>query len=132
MLMWEENMVLGIDIIDKQHKSLVEQMEFLSDALASDKPLQKYEETLQFLDEYTVQHFRDEEQLMVEAGYVGYKRHKALHQDFIVELENMKETLLNGESPRSAAYVIFKVLLAWLVQHIMREDKKMADFVKLV
>ena len=132
MRMWEESMVLGLDAIDKQHQGLVEQMELLSDSLASNKPVQKNEETIQFLEEYTIQHFRDEELLMKGAGYTGYKRHKALHQKFIINLKHLKETTSGKKIPRHSTYMIFRELLTWLTQHILKEDKKMADFIKSV
>ena len=46
------------------------------------------EEMLQFLDEYTKEHFSDEEAYMAQIKYPGLEEQKAAHANFIKELAN--------------------------------------------
>ena len=90
MQLWHDNLSLGIQSIDDQHKDLLFRMELLARTLnpkGSNK--QQFDDMLQFLHEYVDRHFKDEEQLMEKASYPGYDEHKAMHDAFIQSLDNL-------------------------------------------
>jgi hemerythrin len=113
-------------LIDAQHKELIQAVNNLLAACASGKGRASLNETLDFLLNYTVKHFSDEEKLQVQYHYPDYTNHKKLHDGFKVVVTNLSRQL-KTEGPTIA--LVGKVNASigdWLVSHIKREDKKVA------
>ncbi len=116
--------------IDVQHKELITAINNLLDACGQGKGRTQIVETARFLENYTIKHFADEEKLQIQSKYPDYTNHKQLHESFkktvaqvIKKLEAQGPTVvLVGE--------INSILAGWLINHIKREDKKLAEHIK--
>ena len=124
--MWSDEFLLGHRIIDRQHKHLF--------AIASDL-LENYwdkEEvdkkalvtTINFLKEYTVNHFEYEEKLQIEAKYEGYKEHKKLHEQLLGKLLEHEKSLIDSDFTKTEVDAFIATLTTWLKYHVAVEDKK--------
>ncbi|MDR2671541.1 MAG: bacteriohemerythrin [Oscillospiraceae bacterium] len=123
---WSSDLETGYALIDAQHKELIQAVNNLLAACASGKGRASLNETLDFLLNYTVKHFSDEEKLQVQYHYPDYTNHKKLHDGFKVVVTNLSRQL-KTEGPTIA--LVGKVNASigdWLVSHIKREDKKVA------
>jgi len=124
---WKAGYDIGVDFIDKQHRQLVEIISRLEASLATDAENREMGSALKFLVDYTNQHFSEEEDFMLNASFPRYEKQKALHKDFIQQVIEVLLKLKRGESIRSREFI--KFLTDWLVNHILDEDKKIAEFV---
>jgi hemerythrin len=127
MMEWKPGYDIGVDFIDKQHRQLVEIISRLEASLATDAENKEMGGALKFLVDYTHQHFSEEEEFMLKTGFPRYEKQKALHKDFIQQVIEVLLKLKRGESIRPREFI--KFLTDWLVNHILDEDKKIAEFV---
>jgi len=117
-----QDMMTGVAKIDEQHKELVKR---LNDALALGTKAVSQEETkkiLDFLGEYIVKHFNDEEALQRQSNYSKYEWHKGQHQEYIADFKKMREEFAaNGPSAKFTVSLNTS-LVNWIVRHIKTVD----------
>ncbi|MDR1193872.1 MAG: bacteriohemerythrin [Peptococcaceae bacterium] len=127
---WSKDLETGNALIDTQHKQLVQAINDLLDACASGKGRAAIEKTLDFLTNYTVKHFGDEEKLQLAHKYPDYANHKKLHDAFKVTVGDLSRQL-KAEGP--TIILVGKVnssIGGWLINHIKREDTKVAAHIR--
>jgi len=129
-LAWSEEFELGCENIDSQHRKLFALVSNLVEACTDGYDTKILNDTLNFLVEYTVQHFTDEENFQMQYNYPDYARHKQLHEDFKTAVgEHVREFHENGSSS-DLSNAVNKVVVRWLINHIQREDKKIGNHIK--
>ena len=79
--------------------------------------------TLEELKSYTTYHFRDEEAYMKSIRYEGLESQKRAHAAFISRLEEIDLAKIQ-ENPREYLESLIEFLLGWLINHILKVDKK--------
>lgn len=127
---WTDDMSVGVDIIDADHKVLFRIFYSIQGLLKTDHPgLLKTgpgEETLSkaLLDlrEYTDYHFKREEALMEACDYPGLPNHREAHEKIIAKVERV---ILEAkvEPDILTAYELVEYLETWLQVHIRGMDK---------
>jgi len=131
-LAWSEDFELGCEQVDSQHRRLFELVSNLVEACTDGYDIKILNETLDFLVNYTVQHFHDEEEFQLRYNYPGYQQHKQMHEDFkVVVGEHVHEFKENGSS-LDLSNAVNKVVVRWLINHIQREDKKIGNHIRRV
>lgn len=126
---WTQNLSVGVESIDNQHKELIRRMNNFFDSMSGDSKT-KVLDMLSFLDEYVVSHFRDEEALQVKHNYPGYAEHRKLHQDFIKDVQALKQDIqTNGFTVATKAMVGAR-LTNWLMLHIQKADKAVGEYIR--
>lgn len=120
----------GNVVIDTQHKQLIEAINELLEACASGQGRAQIEKTSQFLLDYTKRHFGDEEKLQIQSQYPDYQNHKKYHEGFVVVVNEIVSEL-NATGP-SIVLVgkINNAIAGWLINHITKEDVKVAKHIK--
>ena len=129
-LAWKDEFNLGHDWVDMQHRRLFELVNGLVASCADGTDVIKLKGTLDFLVNYTVQHFEDEEALQLKCNYPGYENHKRIHEEFKVTVGGLVEKFTAGGSSAELSSDVNKIVVRWLVNHIQREDKKIGDHIK--
>lgn len=129
-LEWRDSLSVGIDTIDEHHKTLLEHLNILSDAVANHRGTTEIVGTLDFLVDYTHFHFSTEEQHMVANNYPGYDEHKAKHEEFKTTLTNLSEDFKEEGATPSLAEAINTLLINWLIKHIEAVDQELGTFFK--
>jgi len=129
MIRWKEEYKLGVTQIDEQHKKLFEICGRAYDLLKNDLYLDKYDKIIEILEElkdYTVYHFKFEEEYMKSIGYKKLLSHKVFHDDLIEKINNinLKEIDLNQNK---AIVEILDFIVNWIDSHILNEDKKIVS-----
>lgn len=92
---WNEYLDTDIEIIDEQHKRLVDSFNQLLKAKVENvKKEQKLQHVFNDLIDYTHYHFETEEQIWQEFGLQDswFIEHKASHKAFIEKLQTLKES----------------------------------------
>lgn len=126
--MWTDDLTVGIDEIDSQHRSLFQQLEKLLDACVAGREREEVMTMLGFLDQYVVTHFATEEGLQQEYCYPGYEKHRTEHADFLHRLQFFKEELSNSAPSRDFVLRVNQTLIDWLTSHILTVDKAASEF----
>jgi hemerythrin len=117
-LKWSRELETGVDIIDEQHKRIVQYINELHDAQVTlDRA--KVGEIIEELVDYTVSHFAFEESLMEQANYPFLSPHQKVHGLFVNRVNKFVERFNEGED---VAGDLLSMLQKWLVNHIRNED----------
>ncbi|NRT72732.1 hemerythrin family protein [Clostridium beijerinckii] len=125
MVKWKADYELGVKSIDEQHEKLFEIADRAYKLLTNDFILDKYDritEILGELKEYTIFHFKSEEEYMLSIGYKKFLSHKVIHEDFIKSIDNidLHEIDLNQDE---SVKKILEFVVDWIDKHILNEDK---------
>ena len=115
----------GIKLVDEEHATLFQIIREANDLIQEELVHDKYDEIIAILDrlkEYTVQHFRDEEEYMSRIGYAGLAVQQMAHQAFV---DKLNEINLDDVDDNQQEYLteLVDFLLSWLVNHILKIDK---------
>jgi len=130
MLAFTKDLETGVERIDIQHKELIDRINKL--IATGEKPTSKDElkKTIDYLGEYVVKHFGDEERLQAQYKYPKYEEHKEKHKKFVEEYLNLKKEFeTNGDS----VDFILKLnnsIIVWIVKHIKGDDVELGKFIK--
>lgn len=127
---WQESYSLGNESVDVQHRQLFELLSDNISACLDGSSIEKLKQTLDFLVNYTVKHFYDEESLQVQYNYPDYKRHKQLHEDFKETVAGIVHKFEEEGSTAELCNDLSIIVARWLVNHITREDKKIGEYLR--
>ncbi|MDD2872866.1 MAG: bacteriohemerythrin [Azoarcus sp.] len=127
-LAWSDALLTGIDVIDRQHRGLVDMINATAARLADQSELSAEEvrSLVGFLKEYTEVHFSTEEALMSLCGLPpGYAQaHHHNHDRFLALVGDMADELGDDAVPDGRQLLAF--LGDWLIRHIRGEDQGLA------
>jgi hemerythrin-like metal-binding protein len=126
LVQWDSKLDTGYPEIDQQHQALVDAFNRLHVAMKEGKGRDEVGNLLLFLKDYTVTHFRMEEELMDRHGYPMTTKHRAIHQALIAQVADLVERYQNGTMSLTLSVMDF--LEDWLVTHIQGEDFRLAAF----
>lgn len=122
---WKPAYETGIPKVDEQHKELVALINKLERATQSKRAETVVEEVLVKLVYYIRFHFSEEEKLMAESRYPDINRHAKLHLTFTHRVAKLLMKLKENEIVSVGEILPF--LKSWLMDHILKEDIRMAD-----
>lgn len=117
---WTEQLSVGIESIDNQHKNLLAIINDLNDAMVANAADEIMQQIFERLTHYTVEHFAYEEELFDRYGYEGSPAHKAQHEALIGTVVVLKSKM-ESESNRLGIEVM-EFLKRWLTDHILKTD----------
>jgi len=130
VIMWTEDLSVGVELIDQQHKELFDHINRFTDAMFDGKAKEEVGKLLTFLADYVVLHFGAEEKLMFQHQYPAYESHKEVHDRFVHEFIKVKTRYDAGEMNSSSIITVFDGMWTWLRQHIRVTDKALGEFVR--
>ena len=119
-LIWSPAYACGNAIIDRQHQDLFERANDLLAAMLADQPVA--DACIDRLVAAVVEHFKDEEAILAEAGFADLEQHSALHRQLVdraAELSGLfyKEELELGELFQFLAHDV-------VARHMLIEDRR--------
>ena len=121
---WKESYSVGIPELDEQHKSLIR----LISLLEEESGRASLNTVLGELDHYVREHFRDEEAMLVAAGYAALGAHQEQHEAFKDWLLSVERVVRNGGGATAEiAGPVKTYLKTWLINHILVSDLAYKD-----
>ncbi|MDR2793971.1 MAG: hemerythrin family protein [Treponema sp.] len=127
---WDDSLTTGNTLIDDEHKQLIQAINDFFEACYDNSGNEKLQKTINFMVDYTIKHFYDEEQLQLQYKYPGYENHRKFHEGFKKNVRNlMVEFIRTGPTSdliRTAEHDIGDVL----INHIRREDTRLAAHIR--
>jgi len=127
---WRQDLEIGIEKIDDQHKELVDSMNNLLEACSAGRAKEEIEKTLAFISDYVVTHFNYEQEYLQKYGYPKYDAHVKLHKFFLQEIEELNKKY-EEEGPTLHFIVVFnKKILDWFINHIGKADRDFAEYLR--
>lgn len=127
---WTNDMSVGVETIDYQHKELFCLVNDLIDLADEDKDSEVFNVAFKFLEKYVVNHFGEEERYMELFSYPGIKEHKEQHAMFKKTLVNMKERYDEFGATGPFLKILQSQLAAWIMTHVKKVDGMLGDFLK--
>lgn len=125
---WSDDLSVGVDLIDKQHKMLIKRLNDMSEAIEDVKGPTEIARTLEFLIEYTDYHFSTETEHMRRTGFPGLADHLKKHDEFTSTLADLEEEFREDGATHMLAESLDTFLVNWLVKHISSVDVEFGKF----
>ncbi len=119
---WNESLSIGSDLIDSQHKKLIELISAIPEYATSGD-----EEALMAAVEYAAFHFSDEESFMDRVNYPSVAGHISRHKKMTRILMSYKRDYEDGKTD---LYGFKQFMYIWIRDHIMDEDKKIGSYLR--
>ena len=128
-LQWSKDYELGHQVIDAEHKEIFALVQNVFDIKTGTRK-EKVDEIVSFLINYTVQHFRNEENLMAQSAYPQTELHKKQHSDFAQAATDLHKRIMDEGDTISISVEVNKTVVDWLITHVLGSDKLLADHYK--
>ena len=122
---WSDAYRIGVGVIDAEHQRLFAAYGDVIDSMAAGSVLDAVRDGLLVLESYIVEHFTNEEELMISVDYPDLFAHKIAHLDFQVAVMRFRKAITDGEDV-SEEFVSF--FGGWLVAHITVMDRRIGQF----
>lgn len=129
-ILWTPDLSVGVKRIDDQHKVWFEKANALFEAGMQGKAKKYIKSMLDFLDDYTKYHFKDEEAYMEEIGYPELDAQKRAHAGFVDQLAKLKSDYETNGGNILVIINANKMVVDWLTNHIKMMDKKIGEYAK--
>ena len=123
-LEWSNDLSVGVASIDNQHKKLIKRVDQFLEAMKGGNGRQEILNTLNFLEEYVVVHFNDEEKYMKSINYAGLPEQHYQHEMFKIDVKSLKKEFEDNGAGLALLMTTQKKICDWLKNHILVFDKK--------
>ncbi|MDH4161703.1 MAG: bacteriohemerythrin [Nitrospirota bacterium] len=127
---WTPDLGTEVNEIDDQHKELFKRIDSLLEAWKQGKAHAEVDKVINFLTEYVVFHFGNEEKYMVKYGYTNKVQHLAQHDLFVKTFGRLKEKFMARGANAELIEEANQLLVDWLKNHIKYSDKALGLFLK--
>lgn len=130
MFKWKENFSCNIEEIDNQHQKLFKIGNDIYKLVTSKDDIDHYDEIIAImreLEEYTVYHFKYEEELMSKYGYNELEDHKNQHSLFVDKIKEIQTEDIDLRQKKVAMDTLMFVA-DWIENHILKSDHKYNEF----
>jgi len=121
LITWGPKLEIGIEIIDSQHRRLVDLINELDEAIEGGRAGDVVGNTLQGLIDYTHTHFRTEQELLRKHDYEDFALHCREHRIFTDQIEIYQDRLNAGSLNLSGN--VMSYMRGWLLTHIGSSDR---------
>ncbi|MDH4200932.1 MAG: bacteriohemerythrin [Spirochaetia bacterium] len=127
-IQWGSQYNLGIKMIDDQHQWLINLYNKIDSAKSRNQPVEILGTYMKGLLHYTRFHFNAEENELKRIDYKQFVEHKDSHERFIKKINESLQEFDQGNE--EVVVYVLDYLKDWLLNHIMREDKKYVPLMK--
>lgn len=127
MIEWSHRFSVGVAEFDEEHMVLLRLINELFDASRVGEGDLAAARVLDGLLDYASTHFEHEERMMREFGYPDIESHTAEHRDLAGKATRLRASL-SAEATAGDAPATMKLIVNWLVTHIMGVDAAYGKF----
>lgn len=126
---WHPSMSVGVDLIDEEHKKLVDYLNTLHESIEKGSDIDVLTKTIHSVMAYTVYHFNHEESMFVASDYPDKAEHIQEHRKIAEKLMEIQSKLRLGHTEQLSLELLL-VLKEWLISHIQQADMKYVRYLK--
>ncbi|MGE4280874.1 MAG: bacteriohemerythrin [Magnetospirillum sp.] len=126
VLRWSDELSVGVSSLDADHRTLVDLINELGQAIDERRGGAQVVSTLARLTRHVREHFEREEALLNRCGYAEAEDHAQQHAHTVNRLGELNA--LAAEDDEAAAHAVLDFLKAWFVNHVVGNDLKLRDF----
>lgn len=123
---WDDSLSVGIEMIDQDHKKLIDLINNLQQAVYYPTGEAFEKQALEELLDYTKYHFQREEQMLQENGYPEFDEHKAQHEKMIGKVGAVMARY--EKEPEETIEELCLYLRRWLLEHIAGTDQRYGPY----
>ena len=124
---WNDSYLLGIPMIDNQHKKFFVILDNL-ETLNQKQEKSEMHSLINELQNYVIYHFKTEEDLMVKSHSPNIDLHVMEHELFRKKVEEFHHSYYNNNEELLNEMISF--MRKWLIIHISGTDAEYADSIK--
>ena len=127
MLKWNDDLAMGIELIDNQHKAIILKANeiFQMDEKTDKKDLK---EIINYLMSYTNSHFLEEESLMIEHDYDKFIEHRQQHNLFVEKVYKIYLRISKNDINKKLFDDLKEIMGDWLGEHLNNDDRDFAEY----
>ncbi len=133
-MIWKEKYTIGVPRIDEQHEELFARVTSFVETIRSDidwkNKINSVNDTMTFMKDYVEIHFKEEEAYQQEIGYPGFPEHKKIHRDMVEYIAMLSDQCEQNGYKEITMQQFAGKLVTWLVNHVVADDQKIADFAR--
>jgi hemerythrin len=129
LLHWRDNMSVGVDALDDDHKKLVDLLNRLHYLNLAGADHGSVAEVLEELMHYTEYHFDREEKLMQFSDYPELDEHRDCHRKLTRQLLEYKQTF-EDRPDRFDVKEFYDFVSEWLLVHVLEDDMKYKPYLR--
>ncbi len=119
-LTWSSKLEVGIAEIDTQHRQLIDIANRVIEAVQEKLGTLGVDEIVKELRDYTVVHFRAEEEHMDTLRYPTREAHHVEHERLKKQVKQWQHDIFTKEKLTVDEVLVF--MRSWLVEHILHSD----------
>lgn len=134
MIIWNENLKTGFDEIDRQHQTLIDNINQLECLLEQTNPTREHCEFLiqlvTFLESYTKKHFNFEEDCMERHSCPIHEQNQQAHAEFLYYFEQFRENHRRHGFRSDVIRNLHQTISWWIEEHILQVDTQLRPCLK--
>jgi hemerythrin len=123
---WKDFYSVGDRSLDAQHKQVIGVINELYEAMQQGRDRAVLNPILDKLLQYTMAHFKYEEQVLQEHNYPDLARHKAFHDQIRQKTRDLRE-----HADLATGHDVLRFLKDWWGGHIQGVDKKYMPYLQV-
>jgi len=125
---WTEDMSVGVEQLDDDHKRLLLHVRDLHRAMLQGQGREVAAEILHKVVRYTRTHFANEEALFLKYGLHVGLRHRESHQGLLTKVDGLVDRVERGDL--GVSIDLSHLLADWVIRHIRGEDRGYAKYLR--
>ena len=134
MIIWNDEHKTGSDEIDRQHRTLIDNINQLECLMNETNPTKEACEFLiglvGFLEAYTKEHFQFEEDCMERHRCPIHERNKQAHAEFMKFFEQFRESHRTRGFRPEVVRTLHQTISSWIKEHILQLDVQLKPCLK--
>lgn len=129
-LVWDDAYAMGVEEIDSQHRAIFNNFSALSAACDDGAGPDRLVEIIDFMNDYSLNHFAAEEKLAEEFSYPGLPEQRDEHRQFRADMAELRARV-QEKGPSSDCVIALKgKLIKWLINHVKNVDGELGAYIK--
>ena len=131
-ILWQDSYCIGVEEIDAQHKELFSYAtENLLDIIETPemfKHKHRCVNSIKFLKEYVVEHFKDEEEYQEHIGYPEIDAHRQDHIRLASDVARYEKMLVESNFSLPIVKRFLAFVVYWLTHHVGEADRRIGEY----
>ncbi len=123
---WTDSFSVGVALFDEQHRQLIDMLNKMIKDPAANTRSETVADVLTDMTNYAQEHFKSEEDLMIEYDYPHLDEHQHQHHGFQEKAARLCFATVKGQT--SVPHELLAYLQQWLIHHILQADMAFKPF----